>query len=136
MKWRRVRSVANFCFGLGIATSTAGCGTLLSMGMNHDPEASQIYGGTRVDIVVPLAALRIIPTEAELPAWTFAWSLLLLDLPISFVADTVLLPFTVYHHVAVRGKRRDGDAEKSDSKNGASLPPVDGKTDADSKQSR
>lgn len=111
---RGARLIVNLFFILGVTTSTAGCGTLLFMGMNHDPDASQIYSGTRVDVVVPLVALRIIPTEEELPAWTFAWSLLLLDLPISFVADTYLLPLTVYHHFVVRGKERGAQrGEKS-----------------------
>jgi uncharacterized protein YceK len=81
--------------------TTAGCGTLLST-MNHDRNASYVYSGTQLDVFMPMVALRIIPTEQPLPPWTVAWSLLLLDLPISFVADTILLPFTLYHHLAVR----------------------------------
>lgn len=99
--------------------------------MNHDPDASQIYGGTRADIVVPLVALRIIHTEEKLPAWTFAWSLLLLDLPISFVADTYLLPLTLYHHFAVRGKETVNNAEKSQSESSVQSTPKDSETDTD-----
>jgi uncharacterized protein YceK len=98
---------------VALVASTSGCGTLLSMGMNHAENPVLSYGGTRADILLPLVALRIIPVEGEkLPLWTVAWSLLLLDLPFSFAADTVLLPLTAYHDLFVRGKpKRSRDVE-------------------------
>jgi uncharacterized protein YceK len=111
---------------LGTAGSLliSGCGTLLSVGMNHNPDASHIYSGTRTDVLIPLVALRIIPTEEKLPLWTVAWSLLLLDLPFSFVADTVLLPATAYHHFSVRGKD-DGNGDTEPDTGVVSAAPAD-----------
>lgn len=116
------RRIAELLVVVATTTSLSGCGTLLSLGMNHDPDASQVYGGTRTDVFIPMVALRVIPTEEKLPAWTVAWSLLLLDLPFSFIADTVLLPVTLYHHFAVRGKRGNEGTQKEHSDAGAPSP--------------
>jgi len=89
---------------------------------SHNPDASQVYGGTRTDVFIPMVALRVIPTEEKLPAWTVAWSLLLLDLPFSFIADTILLPITLYHHFAVRGKAKNEVTQKEPSDAGAPSP--------------
>jgi uncharacterized protein YceK len=125
MAYRKRKIVAMLFITLAAICMT-GCGTLLSTGMNHDPDASHVYSGTRADILIPLVALRVIPTEEELPPWTVAWSLLLLDLPFSFVADTLLLPVTLYHHVAVRGKVKNRGAEEVQPDGSQASPVKDG----------
>jgi uncharacterized protein YceK len=66
----------------------SGCGTLMSMGGGSGepslPKASPVYGGVQTDIIIA--------------PYTFGLSLV--DLPLSLVLDTLLLPYTLQQATA------------------------------------
>src|SRR4051812_7258911 len=83
---------------LSMAPLLSGCGTAINTFVAHPPDArTQIYGGVKLDAGVlghafdserngnddgPLDRARWVP-------------LVIVDLPLSFVGDTLMLPFTV-----------------------------------------
>jgi len=63
---------------LVLAVLFTGCGTLIIHSEAHHP---LIYAGVRTDLILPMLS----PVGF----------IFLLDLPLSFVADTILLPFAI-----------------------------------------
>lgn len=97
----RQKSFASFAT-VTLTSVLVGCGSLVG---TFDPTISdvegggefkenRIYAGTRVDTKIILA-----PFEGKGPGWDQSfWAFypfLLIDLPLSLIADTLLLPYTV-----------------------------------------
>lgn len=103
---------------VAIAITTPSCATALSQGVFwkgkpppkmlpkpwHD---IHIYGGTALDLGIWgwLTGLK----EHYPDAQDGAWAVFLLDLPFSFVADTVLLPLTICEQAGMFGDRTQDD---------------------------
>jgi uncharacterized protein YceK len=83
---------------LAAALLSSGCGTYFAF-QSADNDASLIYGGVRADVVIPLTLLGVLDPENDVPPYYLPFALMFFDLPFSFVADTVLLPWTVTDHV-------------------------------------
>ena len=72
------------------------CVTIATWGENAcEHDISHIYSGTQVDIMLPIAAIRSDSGEAGILV------LLIFDLPFSFIADTLTLPFSIYHEYTI-----------------------------------
>lgn len=71
-----------------LALGLNGCATLVSL---LEPNSPKIYGGTRMSLDARAQA-----SSGETPGYGWTWyPLMLIDLPLSVVTDTVLLPVTV-----------------------------------------
>ncbi len=78
-------SVARFFALLIAAVAISGCGTLFQ---GHEDSGPAIYGGIRFDVQ------SIAQAEDAVDVL-----LMLTDLPFSLVADTVILPWSVYNEI-------------------------------------
>ena len=80
---------------LTLAGATAGCGTIVTRRMSNPDWETTVYSGTRLDAVVVCASV-IAPFSGDEGAIAFlALPFGLVDLPLSLVVDTVLLPLTL-----------------------------------------
>lgn len=71
---------------------TAGCATLTETFEERSHcGATRVYCGTRVDAIMISMA-----TDESAGVLRAFWPLAIMDLPLSLVADTFLLPYTVY----------------------------------------
>jgi uncharacterized protein YceK len=89
--------------------AAAGCATGGSLA---GKDGSQVYGGTRLDAKIVSESLGPQPSVGkkdglEPPVLVWAACCGLADMPLSFVADTVLLPVTV----PLAMQRHDGEPE-------------------------
>ena len=78
-----------------------GCGTV----MNYRYEGPTPYGGVRSDAaaISGLCSGRHLETRSELGFWVQMYGIAsIFDLPFSAVADTVILPVTVYKSIERR----------------------------------
>ena len=85
---RRDRSIAVTTVFVGLivlTVSQSGCATVVRL--SEWPSRPQVYGGTRGDIQL----IRDPP-----PGWEFLVPVACVDLPFSLVADTIVLPSTVF----------------------------------------
>jgi uncharacterized protein YceK len=91
---RRLPRWSRCGLGVVVALSVSGCATIRTAS-NTDPGSPKIYGGTRLDS----AALSYDRDQLE-PFWRYGIyepAYPAADLPLSVVADTVLLPFTALY---------------------------------------
>ena len=110
-----MRIRASFLSLLVVLGGVEGCATILVQSGRLGPHAQSVpYGGTISDVVVGLISLRDpcdeqssdydpfeCAQEPDEPFYVDALKgLWPLDLPLSFVADTLLLPYVLTHHDA------------------------------------
>jgi len=84
-----------------VAGLLAGCGTLAQFGQADGPAA---FGGFRTDV----KSIYQTPGETESFAEAATWlAALVLDLPFSLVADTLVLPYSVFNEIRCGGATVD-----------------------------
>ena len=89
------------CLGIASALPTTGCGTIGSMlardsdGGGEPYDGPLIYGGVYYDWV------ELIPGLFR-SGDSMSGILMILDLPLSFIADTIMLPLTVTDHLLAK----------------------------------
>lgn len=87
--------------GLLMVPLLTGCGTMFNLGDEGKP-----YGGVRTDAMLVSQAPKAFEREPEIPGpcgptklprryWLWFGGLALIDLPLSFVGDTLTLPWTL-----------------------------------------
>ena len=81
---------------VGVASS-AGCGTI-TVRSDHDDVVSPIYLGTRFDGGFIALCVKAPFTKEEDDIALLLLPFALIDLPLSLVADTLLLPVTIQEH--------------------------------------
>lgn len=81
--------------------TSAGCGTIASRGTNSPDWDTRVYGGVVDDAGELTAAFR---GEDEDGVSLLVAPIVLLDIPLSFVADTLLLPWTIPEQFGQRRK--------------------------------
>jgi len=110
---------------LAVVLTTQGCASLATRGdfmsdrVEHDPHDSfptAIYPGVVTDIAAAGVALSspVSWTWSDTPWWMIVTTpLFLIDLPLSFVADTFCLPDDISHWHKSRREMSQRDAEQS-----------------------
>jgi uncharacterized protein YceK len=111
---------------LAALTTLGGCATAGSMAGNQP--GSKIYAGTRLDATMVSEALSYDSEAAKTPGVegpVLAWSACcgMADLPLSFIADTVMLPVTVPLELSKSRDPQPSSPAPSNDKPNASLEP-------------
>jgi len=107
-------------FLMALLAGTSGCATTMSqmayvVGSSSDnmfPPREVIYGGTRCHcgiLVMASTNERLMSQPSAVPALLFV----LIDMPLSFVADTLLLPITIVEWALLGPDDKDVANEKS-----------------------
>ncbi len=101
-----------------LACLTCGCGNYINTVGLKNAHEDRIYGGVRVDVeaettIVKEAIDRPEAIILELPILT---AMYLIDLPLSFVADTLTLPWVIYRQAAAPPKTGAAAKKETDKK--------------------
>lgn len=100
-----------------LTSALTSCGTVFQLSAKSGTYDSHIYGGVRFDFEVVDLALDWRGSDGVLSTAVFGLYVIL-DLPLSFVADTLLLPVTIPLHIhraeekAEHERHREEDLER------------------------
>jgi len=108
---RRIRAPRVFLRGVRLVIASLvlfvalpACGSISQFGSHNEKAGPAIYGGVRIDLRSLWQYFAQYDTVVGDDTAAFlGLPLILLDLPLSFVADTVLLPWSLYNEIAKGG---------------------------------
>jgi uncharacterized protein YceK len=102
VQWRgtiMAKAVVVIILGITVIPALSGCGTVVGNGgLWSAPHYMEIYGGVKTDIDAEACCLKTLikPTKDDSRAASLlGGTCALIDLPLSAVADTLILPWTV-----------------------------------------